>query len=392
MKTLSLHQFRRVRLLSSWAAHQEYLKSLIRDTVPKQIHRPSALPSVINHSQKLPDASLTTVTWSKRRKPKSRVADNARSGYLLLKNPVTQSALTPRSFTTPSYTSPIVSITEGEILPLKAILNPKQTLVESIERMNDWFKDLDLNVICPEIKSSGNLAAYVPRSYTLTQLVKLGVDLSKIESVPGVANMLVKMDFHSSIEPVLWKLSDLGFSLNQIARVLTVFPKILQVPLGEIERRIFYFLERGFNQAFVVDMLHRYPLVLQLTSIEVDRQLGEVQTLFHLTVQQVRTVVTSVPNVILHPISKIKDNYVILTKMIGFSPESSKEMVLVSSKLLITDRERLLKNFAFMHSQLDLSLQSIQMWPSVLSAAPQILEQRATFLVRRGLFQPDPMK
>ncbi|CAH8512028.1 unnamed protein product [Dicrocoelium dendriticum] len=45
-----------------------------------------------------------------------------------------------------------------------------------------------------------------------------------------------------------------------------------------------------------------------------------------------------------------------------------------------------------MHSRLDLPIESIQQWPSALTASPHLLPQRATFLVRRGLLQLDPKK
>lgn len=66
----------------------------------------------------------------------------------------------------------------------------------------------------------------------LQKLVQLGADLSRMESQPGVANFLVKTDFDKSIAPKLWFLSDYGFNLPQIARIITNAPKFIKVSLS----------------------------------------------------------------------------------------------------------------------------------------------------------------
>lgn len=54
-----------------------------------------------------------------------------------------------------------------------------------------------------------------------------------MESKPGVANLLVKTDFDQAISPKLWLLSDFGFELSQLARIVTVVPKtLINVSLG----------------------------------------------------------------------------------------------------------------------------------------------------------------
>ncbi|VDP83741.1 unnamed protein product [Echinostoma caproni] len=157
--------------------------------------------------------------------------------------------------------------------------------------------------------------------------------------IPGAANMLVKMDFHKVIEPMLWTLNDLGFNLKQIAHLLTRFPKLLKLSTAELSNRFTYFVQRGFSQTDTVELIAAQPLILNCTSVEIDRHLGQVQTLF------------------------------------GFS-----------------ERDRLVANFVFMHLRLDLPIEVIPTWPEALTAAPHLLPQRATFLARRGLFQPDPTK
>ncbi|KAA0185885.1 Transcription termination factor 3, partial [Fasciolopsis buskii] len=279
---------------------------------------------------------------------------------------------------------------EEGLVPISSAFHSEQTISDSVKYARNWFKKLDFNTLTVPVLPTGNLAPYVSRSFTLQQLVLLGVDLSKIEHIPGVANMLVKMDFQQTIEPLLWDLNDLGFDLNQIARLLTRFPKLLKLPRDELFRRFIYFIQQGFTQSETVRLIDAQPLVLSFTSPEVDRHLGQVQTLFRFSAPQVRLIVNEVPAVLVHPLARIKDTYVLLSKMLGYPDDVCRTMACSHPKLLLTERRRLVSNFVFMHMRLDLSLDLIQMWPEALSAAPHLLPQRTAFLVRRNLFQPDP--
>lgn len=72
-----------------------------------------------------------------------------------------------------------------------------------------WMKTSELDILepCQEDVSdistftspSFNLAAYVNKSRTLQELVKMGVDLNKIESRKGAAECILKLDFDKHI-------------------------------------------------------------------------------------------------------------------------------------------------------------------------------------------------
>uniref|UniRef100_A0A0V0J9N1 Transcription termination factor 3 n=1 Tax=Schistocephalus solidus TaxID=70667 RepID=A0A0V0J9N1_SCHSO len=99
----------------------------------------------------------------------------------------------------------------------------------SVSILESWIERLDIDKQRPSLQESHNLACLVPNNYCLQKLVQLGADLSKMENIPGVANMLVKADFDKMIAPKLWILSDRGFELSQIARLISAFPKIFKV-------------------------------------------------------------------------------------------------------------------------------------------------------------------
>lgn len=86
-----------------------------------------------------------------------------------------------------------------------------------------------LNTIGPSLKKSFNLAAYVNKSETLQQLVKLNVDLSKIDKNVDLASFVLKCDFDADIQPLLLFLLDCGIDIHDVGSILTKNPFLITV-------------------------------------------------------------------------------------------------------------------------------------------------------------------
>lgn len=87
-----------------------------------------------------------------------------------------------------------------------------------------------VNHIRPSLKKSFNLAAYVNVSETLQQLLKLGVDLSKLDRHHELASYLVKADFEKDIQPyILFFLRKAGVKIADVPSVINRNPHILMV-------------------------------------------------------------------------------------------------------------------------------------------------------------------
>lgn len=86
-----------------------------------------------------------------------------------------------------------------------------------------------LNTIAPSLKKSFNLAAYVNKSETLKQLVKLNVDLSKMEKNVDLASFVLKCDFDADIQPLLLFLLDCGIDIHDVGTILTKNPFLFTV-------------------------------------------------------------------------------------------------------------------------------------------------------------------
>lgn len=111
-------------------------------------------------------------------------------------------------------------------------------------------------------------------------------------------------------------------------------PWLLQLPRDELFRRFIYFIQQGFTQSETVRLIDAQPLVLSFTSPEVDRHLGQVQTLFRFsgnifpfttslltTAPQVRLIVNEVPAVLVHPLARIKVSFVTCFVVPHFQPQ-----------------------------------------------------------------------
>lgn len=84
--------------------------------------------------------------------------------------------------------------------------------------------------IRPSLKRSFNLAAYVNVSETLQQLLKLQVDLSKLDRHHQLASHVVRADFEADIQPyILWLVREGGVAVADVGAVLNRNPFILMV-------------------------------------------------------------------------------------------------------------------------------------------------------------------
>lgn len=84
--------------------------------------------------------------------------------------------------------------------------------------------------IRPSLKRSFNLAAYVNVSETLQQLLKLQVDLSRLDRHHQLASHVVRADFEADIQPyILWLVREGGVAVADVGAVLNRNPFILMV-------------------------------------------------------------------------------------------------------------------------------------------------------------------
>nr|CDS27762.1 zinc transporter 9 [Hymenolepis microstoma] len=255
---------------------------------------------------------------------------------------------------------------------------------DTVKILRDWLATLDVDQHYPSLPVANNLAALVSHNDCLQKLVSLGADLSKMESQPGVANLLVKTDFETAISPKLWLLTDFGFKLPQISRVMTCIPKtVVKSSTEELASKLKYFTDRRFTSDVVVRMISDQPTILEMSSCEVDKVLASIQTTFSLKADQVRHIAGGAPKCVVQPIKTTKDVFVVLTKMLGFPVAQTREM------LIDFPRNRVLSTNTFhLHKRLELPFELIALFPRSLCAPPRLLMERTNFLKLCNRFQP----
>jgi len=132
-------------------------------------------------------------------------------------------------------------------------------------------------------KKSFNLAAYVNESETLSNLVKLGVDLSKIDEDVENAEYLVKLNFETGVQPYLLFLHKMGVSDGDVGSCITRNPGIFRETLDDLDVRVNYLEMKKFPRDAVTRVIVKAPAILSRTVKQIDSQLGFLQKLFLLT-------------------------------------------------------------------------------------------------------------
>lgn len=145
-----------------------------------------------------------------------------------------------------------------------------------------------INSIGPAIRCSFNLASFVDRSYTLQQLVKLGVDLSQIEANRDATELIMKLDFETDCKPYIRFLHDHSIPKHMLGYVITKNPFLFEQHLEDLEIRIKYLISKKFSRNNIKKIILGNPLLLNYQVKLLDAKLGFIQKIFQLPGGDVR--------------------------------------------------------------------------------------------------------
>ena len=204
---------------------------------------------------------------------------------------------TADTFTDYSYFKDIASKVESpnkqdgvQCLDNDHAVDSAEPVEEGIVHSSDSGKQLsypklvNLQHVRPALqKKSRNLAAYVNESTVLSNLVKLGVNLSVVEKDVDVATHLVKADYDTDIAPYLLFLHGVGVPDAHLSEFITKNPSIFLESLENLQIRIDYLQSKKFSREAIARIVTKAPTLLSKSVKEVDAQLGYLQKEFHLT-------------------------------------------------------------------------------------------------------------
>lgn len=209
----------------------------------------------------------------------------------------------------------------------------------------DWrkemtvIKDLEtqLGKEKPEIPRSAiptfNFLAYLNESETLQRLVKLGVDLNKIEKKKGIPEFILKLDFEKDIKDHLLFLKDVGVPGDHYGWFLTKNPLIFKESIEDLHTRIYYLESKKFKREQITQIVCRNPHWLMFSTKRIDNRLGFFQKNFELTGSEIRLVSLKEPRLITYNMEHIRMSTFSVKEEMGFEKEEVKALLLAKPKI-----------------------------------------------------------
>ncbi|KAJ8335105.1 hypothetical protein SKAU_G00407440 [Synaphobranchus kaupii] len=234
-----------------------------------------------------------------------------------------------------------------------------------------------------------SLRDYVNQSETLSVLVHLGVDLSKLETRRNVGSMLLRMEVQHLQERLLF-LRDLGLQNPQLGPLLTRNPFILTETVDNLRARVLYLQSKRFSSEDVGSMVCRAPYMLNFSVQRLDNRLGFYQTLLGLSPHKTRDMVTRLPRLLCGSLEPVKENLKVCELEFGFRPNEIQHIVTRIPKVLTANKKRLTETFDYVHNTMAIPHALIVKFPQVLNGSLLRIRERHLFLQYLGKAHYDP--
>ncbi|KRT78288.1 hypothetical protein AMK59_7401 [Oryctes borbonicus] len=248
----------------------------------------------------------------------------------------------------------------------------------------------DTSYVAPYLKPTFNFAAYINQSETLQQLLKLGVNLHKLEKKRNVPPFILRLDFEKDIKNHILLFLDRGLEVRNIADIFTRNPFILKEDIEDLKVRINYLMYKKFDNAMISRILCQNPFWLMFSANRIDERLGYFQRTYKLTGNEVRTITCKQPRLITYSLEHVKLNNFALKEEMGFSDEDVKSILIRKPKTFMKDKEKMCKTFDYIVNTMNIPQQMITEWPEVLTCREFRIKQRHLFLEALGKVQYDP--
>ncbi|XP_006614092.2 transcription termination factor 3, mitochondrial [Apis dorsata] len=250
----------------------------------------------------------------------------------------------------------------------------------------------DLSHIEPYITPTYNFAKFADQSNTIQQLVKLGVELYKIERDKEVLEMFLSLDFDKNIKPYIQFLHDCGVTPENLGYFITRNPKIFKEDIDDLCTRIRYLRYHNFSVKMIERIVNKHPPWLSFKAQEIDKRLGYFQHAFKLNGHQIRILSVKCPKLITYDMKRIKKSTFAVKEEMGFNIYETKDILLKAPRVWIRAKTEIVKTFDYLHNEMGLSHTFICTEPKILICRKSRLERRHKVLVELKRNQYDPTK
>ncbi|KAL6432730.1 hypothetical protein ACFW04_006257 [Cataglyphis niger] len=250
----------------------------------------------------------------------------------------------------------------------------------------------DISDIGPYLTPTFTFAKYANKSRTIQELVKLGVNLHKLESKQGMLQYILNLDFDQDVKPYIRFLHDCGVPANCLGDFLTKSPNILKEDIDDLHTRIRYLRAHEFNINAIKTIICKNPNWLLFNTKDIDGRLGYFQSNFKLSGNNVRILTIKAPKVITYNMIHLMANTLTIKNDMDFDEKQTKQLLLTLPRIWVKNRERLFAVFEYAHHEMQLKHDLLVKVPHVLLCRKTRLQQRHLFLIEMKKAQYDPSK
>lgn len=208
---------------------------------------------------------------------------------------------------------------------------------ESSHSLLDIVEDESLVDAEPRVGLTFNLAAYAPKSPALQALVKLGVNLYKIERRKGLASYLINLDFERHMKEHIFYLSkEIGLETDLLSTFLTKNPLIFKTNIDDLRCRVNYLESKRFKPDEITHIVERNPFWLMFSTERIDKRLGFFQREFELTGNEVRKLTVLLPAIVTYKLDQIRELTFSVREELELSRDETRRLLLKCPQIWLT--------------------------------------------------------
>lgn len=257
----------------------------------------------------------------------------------LTKN-VCQSGLLKREVIIPRYYSNIEKIDSSTSPTGLSLVNSTPAIQRVDHELDNFIEENikipkaldecqeDVSFIAPYIKPTFNFASVANESRTVQELVKLGVELYKIEARKGGLELILKLNFDEDIKPYIQFISDCGVPANRLSRFITRNPYIFIQDMDDLKTRIRYLRAHNFSTDDIAAIVDKNPDWLSYKTTAIDERLGYLQSDFKLSGAELRKLIVKNPRIATLKKFRLIESTFSVREEMGFDPYQVKQIVL----------------------------------------------------------------
>lgn len=196
----------------------------------------------------------------------------------------------------------------------------------------------DLSDIGPPLTPTFSFAKYANKSHTIQELMKLRVELYKLESEEGMVQYILGLDFERDVKPYIMFLHDCGVPADHLGYFITKNPHIFKEDMDDLHTRIRYLRAHEFTINMISTIICKNPRWLLHSTKDIDGRLGYFQNNFKLSGPQIRLFAIKGPKVVTYKMLHIMSNTFSIREEMEFDNIQIRKLLLKMPRLWVKSK------------------------------------------------------